>query len=219
MNEKKRIKTYTIPHTKGFYEKYIKRPQDIILSSIALVTLSPVILVTALAVKVKLGSPVIFSQDRPGLNGKIFRMYKFRSMTNERDTDGKLLADEKRLTDFGKKLRKTSFDELPELINIVKGDMSIVGPRPLLPEYLSRYNEWQMRRHEVKPGLTGYAQVSGRNRLSWNKRFEDDVKYVDHISFLFDWKIILKTISIVIKKEGINSSTSSTMEVFMGNEK
>jgi len=207
-----------IPHKKGSYEKYIKRPQDLILSSIALVLLSPVIVIIALSVKMKLGSPVIFSQERPGLNGKIFKLYKFRTMTDERDKDGNLLSDEDRLTDYGKKLRELSVDELPELINIVKGDMSIVGPRPLLPEYLPRYNERQARRHEVRPGLTGYAQVSGRNRLSWNERFEDDVEYVDHVSFFFDWEIILKTIAIVLKREGISSATSTTMESFMGNE-
>ena len=180
--------------------------------------LSPVMVIIALSVKMKLGSPVIFSQERPGLNGKIFKLYKFRTMTDERDIDGNLLSDEDRLTNYGKKLRELSVDELPELINIVKGDMSIVGPRPLLPEYLPRYNERQARRHEVRPGLTGYAQVSGRNRLSWNERFEDDVEYVDHVSFFFDWEIILKTIAIVLKREGISSATSTTMESFMGNE-
>ncbi len=216
--EKRKISSNIAPHKKGLYEKYIKRPQDLILSSITLVLLSPVMVIIALSVKMKLGSPVIFSQERPGLNGKIFKLYKFRTMTDERDIDGNLLSDEDRLTNYGKKLRELSVDELPELINIVKGDMSIVGPRPLLPEYLPRYNERQARRHEVRPGLTGYAQVSGRNRLSWNERFEDDVEYVDHVSFFFDWEIILKTIAIVLKREGISSATSTTMESFMGNE-
>ena len=216
--EKRKISSNIAPYKKGLYEKHIKRPQDLILSSIALVLLSPVMVIIALSVKMKLGSPVIFSQERPGLNGKIFKLYKFRTMTDERDIDGNLLSDEDRLTNYGKKLRELSVDELPELINIVKGDMSIVGPRPLLPEYLPRYNERQARRHEVRPGLTGYAQVSGRNRLSWNERFEDDVEYVDHVSFFFDWEIILKTIVIVLKREGISSATSTTMESFMGNE-
>lgn len=217
--EKRKISSDITLRKKGLYEKYIKRPQDLILSSIALVLLSPVMVIIALSIKMKLGSPVIFSQERPGLNGKIFKLYKFRSMTDERDKDGNLLSDEERLTAYGKKLRELSVDELPELINIVKGDMSIVGPRPLLPEYLPHYNERQARRHEVRPGLTGYAQVSGRNRLSWNERFEDDVEYVDHVSFFFDWEIILKTIVIVLKREGISSATSITMESFMGSKK
>lgn len=216
---RRKKKSNTILHKKGVYEKYFKRLQDVILSSVALVVLSPVMAVTAISVKVKLGSPVIFSQERPGLNGKIFKLYKFRSMSDDRDINGELLPDEKRITTYGKKLRESSLDELPELLNILKGDMSIVGPRPLLPEYLSRYNEWQARRHEVRPGLTGYAQVSGRNELSWTKRLEDDVEYVDHVSFFFDWKIILKTIVIVLKREGISSATSTTMESFAGNEK
>lgn len=205
-------------HKKGIYEKYIKRPQDFCLSLVAVVVLSPVIGVTALLVRKKLGSPVLFTQDRPGLNGKIFKMYKFRSMTNAKDKNGKLMPDEVRLTSFGKNLRATSLDELPELFNIIKGDMAIVGPRPLLVRYLPRYSKHQARRHEVRPGFTGYAQVHGRNAISWEEKFDKDVYYVDHISFLEDWKIIFRTIKTVLKKEGINSETTATMEEFLGNK-
>ncbi len=203
-------------HKKGFYEKYIKRPQDFLCASVALVVLSPVMGITAILVKKKLGSPVIFSQDRPGLDGKTFRLYKFRTMTDERDENGNLLPDEDRLPPFGIKLRSTSLDELPELINIWKGDMSVVGPRPLLVRYLSRYNEHQARRHEVRPGFTGLAQVHGRNAISWEEKFNLDVKYVDNVSFLGDWKIILQTVLTVLKREGVSSATSVTMEEFMG---
>lgn len=203
-------------HKKGFYEKYIKRPQDFLLALLALILFSPVLAVTALLVRTKLGTPVIFRQDRPGLDGKVFKLYKFRSMTDERDADGKLLPDEVRLTNFGKKLRSTSLDELPELINILKGDMSVVGPRPLLVQYLSRYNEHQARRHEVRPGFTGLAQVNGRNTISWEEKFDWDVKYVDHVTFLGDWKIIFKTVKTVLKRDGISSESSVTMEEFMG---
>ena len=205
-----------MPHKKGFYEKYIKRPQDFLCASVALVVLSPVIGITAILVKKKLGSPVIFSQDRPGLDGKTFRLYKFRTMTDERDENGNLLPDEDRLPPFGMKLRSTSLDELPELINIWKGDMSVVGPRPLLVRYLSRYNAHQARRHEVRPGFTGLAQVHGRNAISWEEKFDLDVKYVDNVSFLGDWKIILQTVLTVLKREGVSSATSVTMEEFMG---
>lgn len=205
-------------HTKGFYEKYIKRPQDILCASLGLIVLSPVMAVTAILVKKKLGSPVIFTQERPGRNSQIFSLYKFRTMTDQKDGNGNLLPDEARLTEFGKKLRSTSLDELPELINILKGDMSIVGPRPLLVKYLPRYNDFQARRHEVRPGFTGYAQVNGRNSLSWEKKFEFDVDYVDNISFINDWGIILKTIGKVIQREGISSDTSQTMEEFRGNK-
>ena len=159
---------------------------------------------------------MIFKQDRPGLNEKIFKLYKFRTMTDKRDAEGNLLPDELRLTGFGKKLRSTSLDELPELINIIKGDMSIVGPRPLLVRYLPRYNERQKRRHEVRPGFTGYAQVNGRNAITWEDRFEKDVYYVDNITFLGDWKIIFKTIGTVVRRDGISSETSATMEEFFG---
>lgn len=204
-------------HKKGFYEKYIKRPQDLILSSIALVILSPVMAVTAGLVKVKLGSPVLFSQDRPGRDGKVFMLYKFRTMTDERDENGNLLPDEKRLLPFGQKLRSTSLDELPELVNIWKGNMSVVGPRPLLVQYLPRYNEHQARRHEVRPGFTGLAQVNGRNSISWDEKFKWDVKYVDNITFIGDWKIIFKTVVTVLRREGISAENDATMPEFMGN--
>lgn len=205
-------------HKKGIYEKYIKRPQDFMLATAATVVLSPVMLATGLLVRKKLGTPVIFYQDRPGLNGKIFKLYKFRSMTDEKDEKGNLLPDEVRLTSFGKKLRSTSLDELPELFNIIKGDMSVVGPRPLLVRYLNRYNVHQARRHEVRPGFTGLAQVHGRNAISWEEKFDWDVKYVDHVSFLGDWKIIFDTVKTVLKHEGISSGTTATMEEFMGSQ-
>ena len=203
---------------KGFYEKYIKRPQDFLCALLATVVLSPIMLITAILVRIKLGSPVIFLQERPGLNGKIFTLYKFRTMTDKKDENGNLLPDEIRLTNFGKKLRSTSLDELPELFNILNGDMSVVGPRPLLVRYLSRYNAHQARRHEVRPGFTGLAQVNGRNAISWEDKFNWDVKYVDNISFAGDWKIIFKTVFTVLKREGISSETSATMEEFMGSE-
>lgn len=188
-----------------------------ILSGIAIIILSPILLIVAILVKTKLGSLVIFKQERPGLNEKIFKMYKFRSMTDAKDENGELLPDEERLTSFGKKLRSTSLDELPELFNIFKGDMSIVGPRPLMVSYLPLYNEFQKHRHDVRPGLTGLAQISGRNLLSWKERFEKDISYVENISFTLDMKIIFNTVKSVIKRDGISSNTSETMEDFMGN--
>mgnify|MGYP002540516600 FL=1 len=176
------------------YRKYIKRVLDFTLSLIALIILSPIYLVLAILVRIKLGSPIIFKQERPGLNEKIFTLYKFRTMTDEKDENGNLLPDEVRLTKFGKFLRSTSLDELPELINIIKGDMSIVGPRPLLVEYLPLYNEKQRCRHNVRPGLTGYAQISGRNSISWEEKFNDDLMYIENITFMEDLKIILKTV-------------------------
>lgn len=205
-------------HKKGFYEKYIKRPQDFVCALLALIILSPVMLLTAFLVKKRLGSPVIFTQQRTGLYGKIFKLYKFRSMTNERDKDGNLLPDEVRLTSFGEKLRSTSLDELPELLNILKGEMSVVGPRPLLVKYLPRYNTYQARRHEVKPGFTGNAQIHGRNAISWEEKFKYDVEYVDHITFLGDWKIIIQTVFAVLHMNGIHSENSATMEEFLGNK-
>lgn len=205
-------------HKKGFYEKYIKRPQDFCCALAATIVLSPIMAVTALLVRVKLGAPVIFKQERPGLHGKIFTLYKFRTMTDEKDKNGKLLPDEVRLTKFGKMLRSTSLDELPELINMLKGDMAVVGPRPLLVKYLPLYNEHQARRHEVRPGFTGYAQVNGRNAITWEDKFEKDVFYVDHITFLGDWKIIFQTLKTVIRREGISSGSSVTMEEFKGSK-
>lgn len=201
------------------YERLVKRPQDAILATVSLLVLSPVLLTIAGLIKWKLGGPVLFKQKRPGKDGVIFEMLKFRTMTDERDEHGKLLPDEVRLTPFGETLRSLSLDELPSLLNIVKGDIAIVGPRPLLVEYLPRYNEEQRRRHDVRPGLTGLAQVNGRNRLSWPDRFALDVKYVDNVTFLNDWKIILQTVWKVVKKEGISSDTAATMEAFMGNER
>lgn len=203
-------------HKKGFYEKFIKRPQDFLCALAGIVVLSPIMLLTAVLVRTKLGSPVIFQQERPGLNGKVFMLYKFRTMTDKKDAEGNLLPDEIRLTGFGKKLRSTSLDELPELFNILKGDMAVVGPRPLLVRYLPRYNAHQARRHEVRPGFTGYAQVNGRNSITWEDKFDKDVFYVDHVTFFGDWKIIFQTIKTVVKREGISSDTSATMEEFMG---
>ena len=202
---------------RGIYAHCIKRILDILLSGLALIVLPPVLLVVAVLVRVKLGSPVIFCQMRPGRNEKIFKMYKFRSMTDARDEKGELLPDDVRLTKFGKALRATSLDELPELWNIFKGDMSIVGPRPLLVQYLPLYNERQRHRHDVRPGLTGWAQVHGRNSISWEEKFNWDVKYVNEISFLNDCRIILQTVSAVLRREGINSADDATMPDFTGN--
>ena len=199
------------------YRLFIKRLLDFVLSLIALIVLSPVILIVAIFVKIKLGSPVLFKQERPGKNEKIFKMYKFRTMTNEKDEEGNLLTDDIRLTKFGKLLRSTSLDELPELFNILKGDLSIVGPRPLLVKYLPLYNEHQKHRHDVRPGFTGWAQCNGRNAISWEEKFDLDVYYTKHVSFLLDLKVIFKTIKIVLFREGISSNTSVTMEEFRGN--
>ena len=187
-------------------------------SLLALILLSPVLLVLMVLVRTKLGSPIFFCQERPGKDGKIFKLYKFRTMTDAKDAEGNLLPDEERLTGFGRLLRSTSLDELPELWNILRGDMSVVGPRPLLVKYLPRYNEHQARRHEVRPGFTGLAQVHGRNAITWEEKFDWDVKYVDDITFAGDVKIVLDTVKTVIKKEGISSETSATMEEFFGTE-
>ena len=206
-------------HKRGFYEKYIKRFQDFICALTAIIILSPVLFIIAVLVYFKFGTPILFKQKRTGINGEIFEIYKFRTMTNEVDDKGILLPDDVRLTAFGKKLRSTSLDELPELWNILKGDMSVVGPRPLLVEYLTIYNKKQARRHEVRPGITGLAQINGRNAISWTEKFSWDIKYIDNISFIGDWKIILKTIFVVLNKAGINSKGSATMEKFTGEEK
>ena len=200
------------------YKNYLKRVMDFVLSLMAIIVLSPVLLVVAVLVRTKLGSPVLFKQERPGKDEKIFKLYKFRTMTGEKDENGKLMPDEVRLTKFGKMLRSTSLDELPELFNIIKGDMSIIGPRPLLVKYLPRYNAEQKRRHEVRPGLSGLAQVNGRNAISWEDKFKYDVEYVEHVTFLGDWKIIFQTVLNVLKRDGISSETSVTMEEFMGSE-
>ncbi len=200
------------------YAKYIKRILDFIISLISLIILSPVLLVISILVRIKLGSPIIFKQERPGKNEKIFILYKFRTMTNAKDEKGQLLSDAERLTKFGQFLRKTSLDELPELVNILKGNMAIVGPRPLLVEYLPLYNEEQKHRHDVRPGLTGLAQVNGRNAISWEEKFEQDVKYTKNITLKNDLKICIKTIKKVIKKEGISQDNNATMEKFKGNQ-
>lgn len=200
------------------YKKYIKRILDIILSLAAIVILSPVYLVLFILVRVKLGSPVLFHQDRPGKDGRIFHMYKFRSMTDERDENGELKPDEDRLTSFGRRLRATSLDELPELFCILKGDMSLVGPRPLLVQYLPLYSKRQSHRHDVLPGLTGWAQVNGRNALTWPQKFEYDVEYTEKVSFLMDLKIVFMTVKNVLKREGISPEGSATMDFFKGEE-
>lgn len=203
---------------KTFYQLFGKRILDILLSGIALIVLSPIILIVGILVRIKLGSPIIFKQERPGKSEKIFPMYKFRTMTDERDHNGEYLPDEIRLTKFGKMLRATSLDELPELWNILKGDMSIVGPRPLLVEYLPLYSEKQRKRHNVRPGLTGLAQVNGRNAISWQEKFEYDYLYIEDYSFTKDINIIWHTIKKVLKHDGITSNSSVTNEKFTGNE-
>ncbi|MDD6238194.1 MAG: sugar transferase [Oscillospiraceae bacterium] len=205
-------------HKAGFYEKFVKRFLDLVLSGMALLMLSPVLLVTAILVRTQLGSPVIFCQERPGKDEKIFRLHKFRSMSDARDENGALLPDEVRLGRFGRILRATSIDELPELFDIFRGKMSIVGPRPLLVKYLPLYNAQQHHRHDVRPGLTGWAQVHGRNLASWEEKFAYDVDYVQQISFGMDVKIILMTIRCVFAREGISAEGSATMEAFTGTE-
>ena len=202
------------------YRKYFKRIFDIICALAAIMVFGWLYIIVAILVRIKLGSPVLFKQERPGKGEKIFTLYKFRTMTDKRDENGNLLPDEIRLTKFGRMLRKTSLDELPEAFNILKGDMSVVGPRPLLVKYLPRYNEYQKRRHETRPGLSGLAQISGRNAISWEEKFDLDVKYVDNITFIGDIKIILQTVwKAFVKEEGISSNTCDTMEEFMGTVK
>ena len=200
------------------YKNFFKRFLDFTLSLLAIIVLSPVLLIVAILVRTKLGSPIIFKQERPGLKGKVFTIYKFRTMTSETDENGNLLPDEVRLTKFGKLLRSTSLDELPELFNILFGHMSIVGPRPLLVKYLPLYNDEQARRHDVRPGFTGYAQANGRNAISWEEKFKLDVYYVNHISLWLDIQIILKTVKVVLFREGTTSETSATMEEFKGSK-
>ena len=204
--------------SKGIYEKFVKRPMDCFLATLCLLIFSPLMLILAALVRIFLGTPVLFEQERPGKDGKVFKLYKFRTMTDKRDEDGQLLADELRLTAFGKILRSSSLDELPELFNIIKGEMSLIGPRPLLVQYLPLYNREQARRHEVRPGLTGLAQSRGRNSLSWEEKFSLDVEYVDHITFLGDMKIIVNTVNQVFKREGISDDSGVTMEEFRGSK-
>ncbi len=201
---------------RGIYACFFKRLFDIIISLLILVCFCWLYLIVAILVRVKLGSPVLFRQPRPGKDEKVFNMYKFRTMTDEKDENGNLLPDEVRLTSFGKKLRSTSIDELPEFFNILKGDMSFVGPRPLLVKYLPLYNEEQHHRHDVRPGLTGWAQVNGRNLISWEDKFEKDVYYVRNLSFALDVKIIIMTIKVVLDHSDVNSATDATMEAFKG---
>ena len=210
------VKGFITPHY-GIYAKYLKRILDWVLSFLAIVILSPFIIFFSLIGAVLMRGNPFFIQKRPGKNEKIFKLIKFRTMTNRKDRNGNLLPDEQRLTGYGKFLRSTSIDEIPELFNILKGDMSIIGPRPLLVKYLPLYNDYQKHRHDVRPGLTGYAQVHGRNTLSWKRKFDMDIKYVEHITFIGDLKILAETVKKVIKREGISSETSVTMEEFTGN--
>lgn len=212
-----RIHNNEVVEMNFFYRNYGKRMIDIVLSFIALIILAPLLIIIGVLVYFKLGSPILFTQERPGKDGEVFKLYKFRTMTDEKDETGKLLPDSVRLTKFGKFLRSTSLDELPELWNILIGDMSIVGPRPLLVQYLPLYNNHQKRRHDVSPGLTGYAQVNGRNAISWQEKFNYDVEYVNKVNFLLDTQIVFKTIKQVLIKDGISSETSATMEAFKGN--
>lgn len=202
----------------SFYAKYIKRFLDILISLVAIFVLSPVLIIVAILVRSKLGSPILFRQQRPGMNEKVFKMMKFRSMTDEIDSEGNLLPDDVRLTSFGKALRATSLDELPELFNILKGDMSLIGPRPLLVKYLPLYNDEQRKRHLVRPGLTGYAQVNGRNAQTWEQRFAYDIEYVEKLSFFFDVTVLFRTVITVIKREGVSDDGMATKEAFKGND-
>lgn len=204
---------------RNFYRNKLKRIFDIIVSIFAILILSPVIILTGIFVRIFLGKPIIFKQNRPGFKEKTFELYKFRTMTDTKDAYGNLLEDSIRLTKFGKFLRASSLDELPELFNILKGDMSLVGPRPLLVEYLEYYNEEQKKRHNVRPGLTGLAQINGRNSISWEEKFQLDLEYIENITLTNDILIILKTIKKVVIKEGITSNSSSTMESFRGSNK
>lgn len=202
----------------NMYKKYIKRILDFLLSAFVLIILAIPLIIVGLLIRIKLGSPIFFRQPRPGKNAKIFKIFKFRTMNNAKDKNGNLLADNLRLTKFGKFIRSTSIDELPELINILKGDMSMVGPRPLLVEYLDLYNEEQKHRHDVRPGLTGLAQVNGRNSITWEEKFKYDIEYVKNVTFINDCKIILKTIQKVVQRDGINATETVTMEKFKGNK-
>lgn len=201
----------------NLYKKVIKRLFDIIASFIMLIILSPILLVVAIIVRRKLGTPILFTQERPGKDEKIFKIYKFRTMLSSTDSNGNMLSDKARMTNFGSTLRKTSLDELPELINILKGDMSFVGPRPLLVQYLNRYNDEQKHRHDVRPGLTGWAQVNGRNAIDWETKFEYDCWYVNNMTFVLDVKIFFLTISAVLNRSGISQDGEVTMSEFMGN--
>lgn len=201
-----------------FYAKYTKRLIDIVLASLMLLLLSPIILLLALLIKLKIGSPIVFVQERPGKDGTIFKLRKFRTMTNEKDVNGELLPDEDRLTSFGKFIRSTSLDELPSLLNILNGDMSLVGPRPLLVEYLPLYNERQQLRHMVRPGLTGLAQINGRNSISWDEKFEMDIDYINTISFKNDLKILFGTIMVVFNRKDINQDGQVTVTKFKGSD-
>ena len=204
----------------GPYERFFKRPIDMLCALAAIIVFSWLYIIVAILVRVKLGSPVIFKQVRPGKDEKIFTLYKFRTMTDARDENGNPLPDDVRLTKFGKLLRKTSLDELPEAFNILKGDMSIIGPRPLLVQYLERYNDYQKRRHEVRPGLSGLAQVKGRNAITWEEKFDWDVMYVDNITFIGDVKIVFLTVwKAFVKEEGISAEGEATMEEFVGTSK
>lgn len=216
MGESEKMKQHK---TYGIYEKYFKRPLDFICGMAAIIVFSPLYIIIAILVRIKLGTPVLFTQERPGKDEKIFKLYKFRTMTDATDEEGNLLSDEERLTSLGKFLRATSLDEIPEAFNIVKGDMSVIGPRPLLVKYLPLYDEEQKHRHDVKPGLSGLAQINGRNAATWQEKFAYDITYIQKITFVGDIKIIFKTVGkAFIKKEGISSKNSVTMEEFLGNK-